>query len=169
MTDAIAVLQLYRSQVAAPHPCPSCESRNNPMSMWKAPSSSHSRLRRHWIGDCGAWTLDCMSGLIVIDSVEAWGWQLWWRHQPPTCYSGWGPLATGPRLEAALRTPEVGLLWPPHLRHTATRCARAGNEISRNIYSFHTYESIILWANILILMDPPCLNIHFQHGILADS
>ena len=41
-------------------PCPSCESRNNPMSMWKAPSSSHSGLRRHWIGDCGGWTLhDC--------------------------------------------------------------------------------------------------------------
>ena len=40
--------------------CPSCESRNNPMSMWKAPSSSHSGLRRHWIGDCGGWTLtDC--------------------------------------------------------------------------------------------------------------
>ena len=38
-------------------PCPSCESRNNPMSMWKAPSSSQSGLRRHWIGDCGGWTL----------------------------------------------------------------------------------------------------------------
>ena len=31
-------------------------------------------------------------------------------HQPPTCYSGWGPLATGPRLEAALRTPA----WAPN-------------------------------------------------------